>query len=82
MRVIALTQKCIASGSCVLACGQVFTQSESDGTVEILQEHPPLELLQKVRYAAEACPAEVFVIEDEENTSELTVTADDREVEE
>jgi ferredoxin len=77
MRVTALRNRCIASGSCVLACAQVFDQSEVDGTVELLQEHPPLELLQKVRNAVAACPAQVFVAKDEDNTSELTLTTND-----
>jgi ferredoxin len=80
MRVIAFTDKCIASGSCVLACPQVFTQRESDGVVDVLNGHPPLELLKKVKQAVGLCPAQVFTIEDEENTTELTVVVDDREL--
>jgi ferredoxin len=80
MRVIALTEKCIGSGVCVLACPQVFAQRESDGVVQVLNEHPPLALLKKVQDAVSGCPAQVFLIEDEENTSELIVVEDDREV--
>jgi len=80
MRVTAFRNRCIASGSCVLACAQVFGQRDSDGTVEILQEQPPLELLQKVRYAVESCPAQVFVAEDEGNISELTLTTNDQDM--
>ncbi len=76
MRVIASTGKCIASGSCVLACPQVFGQRDEDGVVHILQEHPSLDLLKRVRQAVELCPALVFRIEDEEQTESLTIVED------
>nr|BBH85505.1 ferredoxin [Thermosporothrix sp. COM3] len=79
MKVTAFTDRCIASGSCVLACPQVFDQRETDGVVRVLQERPPLELLEKVKNAAFVCPAQVFTVEDEENTSELIVVEDDSE---
>jgi ferredoxin len=80
MRVIAFTDKCIASGSCVLACPEVFTQRDSDGVVDVLDERPSLELMKKVQQAVGLCPAQVFTIEDEENITELTVVVDDREL--
>ncbi|QBD75789.1 ferredoxin [Ktedonosporobacter rubrisoli] len=80
MRVIAYTQKCIASGSCALTCPQVFDQRDTDGTVQVINEHPSLNLLEKVRMAVDLCPAQVFSLEDEENQAELTVLEDDREV--
>lgn len=73
MRVIASTDKCIASGSCVLTSPQVFEQRDEDGVVHILQEHPSLELLNCVKQAVGLCPALVFRIEDEEQTTELTI---------
>ncbi len=79
MKVIALTNRCIASGSCVLTCSQVFSQRESDGVVELLQEHPPLDLLKKVQQAVSACPAQVFVVEEEDNLSELSLTTNDED---
>jgi ferredoxin len=80
MRVIAFTDKCIASGSCVLTCPEVFTQRDSDGVVDVLNEHPPLKLIKKVQQAVGLCPAQVFTVEDEENTAELIVVVDDREL--
>ena len=80
MRVIAYTQKCIASGACVLACSQVFGQRDEDGVIQVLDEHPSLDLIGRVRKAVDLCPALVFSIEDEENTSDLTVVEDDREI--
>jgi len=71
MRIIVSTDKCIASGSCVLACSQVFTQRESDGVVQVLNPHPELHMLTKLRAVVDGCPAEVFAIEEEENTTEI-----------
>ncbi len=80
MKVTALTNRCIGSGACVLACSQVFSQRESDGVVDLLQEHPSLELLKKVQHAVAACPAQVFVVEGEEDLSELTLTTNDEDM--
>jgi ferredoxin len=71
MRVIVSTDKCIASGTCVLTCPQVFTQRESDGVVHALDTRPSLAFMQKIKEAVANCPAEVFTLEDEENTSEI-----------
>lgn len=79
MKVIALRNRCIASGSCVLANSQVFSQSESDGTVELLQEYPPLSQLQKIRQAVATCPSQVFVVE-EEDLSQITLITSDEEI--
>jgi ferredoxin len=80
MKVTALTNRCIASGACVLAASEVFSQRESDGVVEILQEHPSLDLLKKVRQAVAACPSQVFVVEEEEDRTQLTLTTNDEEM--
>ncbi len=80
MRVIAFTQKCIASGNCVLTCSDVFDQRDSDGTVHVLNERPDLALLKKVRQAVDLCPAQVFTLEDEANESELIVVENDQAV--
>ena len=80
MKVTALTNRCIASGACVLAASQVFTQRESDGVVEILQERPSLDQLQKVQQAVAACPSQVFVVEEEDDLSQLTLSINDQEM--
>ncbi len=80
MKVVALRNRCIASGACVLAASQVFDQRESDGVVELLQKHPSLDLLKKVQQAVAACPSQVFVVEEEEDLSELTLTPNDEEM--
>ena len=77
MKVTAFTNRCIASGSCVLTCSQVFNQRESDGVVELLQEHPPLDLLKKVQQAVMACPAQVFEVAEEEDLSQLSLSTND-----
>jgi ferredoxin len=80
MKVTALTNRCIASGACVLACSQAFSQRESDGVVELLQEHPSLDLLKKVQQAVATCPSQVFVVVEEDDLSELTLTTNDEEM--
>lgn len=80
MRVIAQTHKCIASGSCVMTCPQVFGQRDEDGVVHILNEHPPLDLLERVKHAVDLCPALVFRIEDENERTDLTIVEDNRDI--
>ena len=80
MKVIALTNRCIASGACVLAASQVFSQRDSDGVVELLPEHPSLDQLQKVQRAVAACPSQVFVVEEEDDLSELRLSTNDEEM--
>lgn len=76
MRVIAQTHKCIASGTCALTCPQVFGQRDEDGVVHVLDEHPPLELLTRVKQVVDLCPAVVFSIEDEDEITDLTIVED------
>jgi ferredoxin len=80
VRVIAYTQKCIASGNCVLTCSNVFEQRDSDGTVHVLNERPALALLNKVRQVVDLCPGQVFAVEDEANETELVVIENDQAV--
>lgn len=80
MKVTALRSRCVASGSCVLACSQVFTQREGDGVVELRESRPSLDLLQQVQQAVEGCPSLVFVVEEEDDLSELTLTTNGEEM--
>lgn len=73
MRVLVSADKCIASGMCALASPTVFTQSDADGSVEILSESPEPSVIKAVREAVNNCPAQVFTLEDEENTAEITI---------
>jgi ferredoxin len=76
MRVIVQTQKCIASGTCTLTCPQVFEQRDEDGVVHVVDEHPSLALLAKIRQVVDLCPALVFRLEDEEQTEDVTIVED------
>ncbi|HEY7418410.1 MAG TPA: ferredoxin [Ktedonobacteraceae bacterium] len=80
MRVIAQTQKCIASGTCVMTCPQVFDQRNEDGVVHVMNEHPSLDLLTRVRQVVDLCPAQAFRLEDEDKTGELIIVEDDSTV--
>jgi ferredoxin len=80
MKVTALRNRCIASGACVLAASQVFDQRESDGVVELLQEHPSLDQLKKVQQAVAACPSQVFEVEEEDDLSQITLTTNDEDM--
>ncbi|MCW2542261.1 MAG: hypothetical protein JWN95_3986 [Frankiales bacterium] len=59
MKVSVDHDKCIASGACVLAAPEVFSQDD-DGIVVVLQEQPPAELEDKTMAAIRACPAAVI----------------------
>lgn len=74
MRVIVASHKCIASGTCVLTCPEVFEQRDEDGVVHIINQHPPLELKERIKQVVDLCPSLVFRIEDEEQTDSLTIT--------
>ncbi|MFD7921131.1 ferredoxin [Streptomyces sp. NPDC059740] len=57
--------KCVASGQCVMAAGDVFDQREEDGLVVLLTEDPPAALADDVRHAAALCPSSaITVVED------------------
>lgn len=73
MRIIVDTDKCIGSGNCVLACREVFAQGEDDGLIQVLNTHPSLALLPRLKQAVQDCPALVFRLEDEQETSSLTI---------
>ena len=45
MRVTVDQQRCIGSGMCVLAVGEVFDQREEDGAAQLLQEYPNLRVI-------------------------------------
>jgi ferredoxin len=57
MRVTVDQDKCVASGQCVLAAGDVFDQREEDGIVVLLLDNPGEDRVEDVRQAAAVCPA-------------------------
>ncbi|MEV8128125.1 ferredoxin [Streptomyces sp. NPDC085944] len=50
------SERCIGSGMCILAAGEVFDQREDDGTVVVLRPEPPADTWDAVREAARLCP--------------------------
>jgi ferredoxin len=57
-------EQCIASGTCVLMCPEVFAQ-DGDGLVVILDEAPPESLHRDVREAIDSCSAACIWDEEE-----------------
>jgi ferredoxin len=53
---------CIGGGMCVMAAPRVFDQSEDEGLVVVLDEHPPPEEHDAVREAARLCPSGAILI--------------------
>jgi ferredoxin len=64
MRVSVDQNLCCSSGQCVAAVPAVFDQDEDDGTVLLLQPHPPAELHAAVRTAASICPGQAIAVHD------------------
>jgi ferredoxin len=64
MKVTVDQDKCVASGQCVLAAGDVFDQRDEDGIVVLLAPDPPAERADDVRRAAALCPARAITVED------------------
>lgn len=67
MKVSIDQSKCIACGSCVAVCPEVF-ELKQDGTVDVKEEwkgkEVPAELQAKVQEAHDICPATAIVIEE------------------
>ena len=51
---------CAASGQCVIAAPKVFAQDEEDGTVVIIDAHPPIEESEAVVTAVDGCPTQAL----------------------
>jgi ferredoxin len=66
MKVSVDTDKCVASGQCVLAAAQVFDQRDDDGVVILLNADPGAEQYEAVRLAAQMCPASVIQVTESE----------------
>ena len=67
MKVSIDQEKCIACGTCVAICPEVFVMKDN-GKVEVKDDlkgkEVPKELEEKVREAHDACPATAIVIEE------------------
>jgi ferredoxin len=65
MRIIADTGRCVGAGQCVLTEPAVFDQSDDDGTVVLLNEHPDPADEAKVREAVQICPSQALSVTDD-----------------
>ncbi len=63
-RVVVDATRCIAAGQCVAHAPLVFDQSESDGTVVLLDPRPGMESRAAVEKAVLLCPAQAIAIEE------------------
>jgi ferredoxin len=62
-RVLVDKSKCCGAGQCVVFAPAVFDQQEDDGTVVLLDERPPGELMPAVRTACSRCPSRAIRVE-------------------
>lgn len=60
MRVSVDQNICCGSGNCVLTVPEVFDQRDTDGIVQLRQEHPDPALHELVREAAGMCPSQAI----------------------
>ena len=63
MRIVADKGICVGAGQCVLTDPGVFDQSDDDGTVIILEEHPAD--LAKAEDAVHVCPSQALSLVEE-----------------
>ncbi|MCI2415910.1 ferredoxin [Saccharopolyspora sp. K220] len=64
MKVTVDQDKCVASGQCVVAAGEVFDQRDEDGIVVLLNENPSADLIADVQHAASVCPALAITVDE------------------
>jgi ferredoxin len=57
MNVSVESDKCVASGQCVMLAPEVFDQRDEDGVVVLLEETPTAEHHEAVRESVMVCPA-------------------------
>jgi ferredoxin len=64
-RIVADQDRCIGSGQCVMTDPETFDQSEDDGLVVLLREHPQTEAeLARAREAVQLCPGRALSLQD------------------
>jgi ferredoxin len=60
MKIEVDRDRCRGAGQCALTAPELFDQSDDDGTVVVLEEHPPATLKEQARLAAALCPNSVI----------------------
>jgi ferredoxin len=64
MKVVVDRERCMGTGNCVACAPAVFSQDDGDNFVVLLQEHPVKAEEERVREAADLCPARAILIEE------------------
>lgn len=67
MRITVDRSKCLGSGQCMLAAGEVFDQDDTDGLVHLLDNRPPERLAESVREAEQLCPVGAITVDATDN---------------
>lgn len=62
MKITVDESKCCGAGTCVLVSPEVFDQRDDDGIVVLLDPTPAADLHDKVREAANVCPASAITV--------------------
>ncbi|AXG81943.1 ferredoxin [Streptomyces paludis] len=64
MRVKVDVPRCVSSGQCAMIAPEVFDQDEKDGTVVVLDRHPPAATHDTVRESAAVCPGRAIRLDE------------------
>jgi len=65
LTVVVDESRCLGSGHCLYNAPEVFDQSDDDGTVRLLDEHPSTALRDAVWHAAHVCPGQAIRVIEE-----------------
>jgi ferredoxin len=65
MKIVVDYDECASNAVCMGIAPEVF-EVRDDGYLYVLDEHPPAELAEKVRQAANGCPTGAITIVDDE----------------
>ena len=66
MRVrIESRDECLGDGICADECPQVFVINDEDGLATVVNESPDESLREAVQNAADECPAEIIIVEED-----------------